>query len=121
MSTQILAKRDRTAGIVLFVFVIALSAPAAFYGVISLSPGSLPLWIDRGIPNIPVVSDIIALVWFVVLFGGRYLLMIAFILNLFLLFRREISFWLRFLASALLVFAIVGILLIESQAGHVRN
>ena len=123
MSVQNLARQNRTAGTILFFSVIALSAPSAFYGLISFFlPGpSLSRWIDRVLLNIPILSDIVAVVWFVVLFGGRYLLAVAFVLNLFLVVRREISPWLRIIASACLVLGLLGSLLVESQAGNVRH
>jgi hypothetical protein len=92
MNSPVPTKRDRTTATLLFISVSVLSVPAAFYGLVSLFPGSMPRWVDRGLPNIPILSDVIAIAWFVVLFGGRYFLMAAFLLNLFLIFRREISF-----------------------------
>jgi hypothetical protein len=121
MNPPVPTKRDRTTATFLFISVSVLSMPAAFYGLVALLPGSMPRWIDRGLPNIPILSDVIAVAWFVVLFGGRYFLMAAFLLNLFLIFRRELSFWLRLLASTFVVFGILAILLVESQARNVRH
>jgi hypothetical protein len=124
MNTHEITSHKKRAGMFLFAAVILLSLPATFYGLLSVTPettlGALDRWL-RGLPNIPIISDLIALAWFIVLLGGRFLCLFAFVLNIFLILRRETSLWMKLVASTFLVFALLGILLVESQARHVRH
>jgi hypothetical protein len=53
--------------------------------------------------------------------GGRFYLLLAFALNVFLLFRRQATIWLRVLVWALFVVAVLGLLGVEADLRHVRH
>jgi len=102
--------------------VFLLSSPAALYQSFTWIGEMLPHWlVHRGTPIPPALANVIALCFFLVALIGRPMCAIAIVLDLVLLFLRGAPVWLRVLASAFVVFAVFGTLLVEIQARYVRQ
>ncbi len=66
-------------------------------------------------------SKLVDLSWIGVAIGGRFYLLFALGLNVFLLFRRQTSIWLKALVWALFVVFVLGVLGVETELKHVRH
>ena len=67
------------------------------------------------------VSSFVALMWFTALLLGPVLFFIAFLLEPFLVFHRNLSVWWKLAAAITLGLAARGILLIGAEAQQVRQ
>lgn len=105
--------------VALAVFVLCL--PATLYRgamwVLEMVPQAL-------VRKMPPMSWFVVFIWdcfFIVAFIGRPICAIALVLDVVLLFLRGIPIWLKLLASAFVVLAVLGTLLVESQAAAGRH
>jgi len=108
-------------GIVLSVLVILTCAPATLYAALWGLSKIVSPQIARGLPPMLPLQNFFALCWFIVALAGRPLCAIALILDVVLILWRGSSVQQKLLASVFLVFAVLGTLLVESQAGRVRH
>jgi hypothetical protein len=117
------ARRGKTevkglaAGVVLSTGVVVSSLPASIYVAFYGFSGVVPRVLVNRFPSMALsVGDFIGWCWLLVILAGRPLAAIALVLDLFLVFWRGAPLPLKFLASAFLIVAVCGTLLIESQA-----
>jgi hypothetical protein len=115
------ARANSAPGIVLLTFVILTCAPATLYGALwSLSKIISPQT-ARALPSMLSLQNFFSLCWFIVVLAGRPLCAIALILDIVLVLWRGQSLLHKIIATFFLFFAVLGTLLVESQAKAVRR
>lgn len=65
-------------------------------------------------------STFINLCWIAVGIGDRFYLLLALVLNIFLLFRKQAPIWLKVFVWILLLLALLGAVCVESEIRHIR-
>ncbi len=95
--------------------------PATLYALFWFVPKLFPAAMLRSLPPMTPVANFFALFWFVVVLFGRPLCVIALVLELILVCQRRTSVERKLLGLSFLVFAVLGTVLIESQAQHARH
>jgi hypothetical protein len=101
------------------VFVICL--PATLYGAVWTCAQIVPAPVARAFPDVPALRNFFAICWFIVVLAGRPLCVVALVLDAGLVLWRKAPAWPKLLGSAFVVFAVLGTLLVESQARAVRH
>jgi hypothetical protein len=121
MSGPSQTKLDTTFGRALTIVVILSCLPAALYAAFwylaKLTSGSH----DPAYPKLPALQDFLGICWFIVVLAGRPLFAVAAVVDVTLLFSRRSSVRQKLAGTALLLLALLGTLLVESQARAVRH
>ena len=115
------SSNKKALGIFLFALIILVCLPATLYGALWCVAKVASATDARAVPRMPALENFFALCWFVVILAGRPMCALAVLLDAILVLMRDVSVLQRILASILVIFAVLGTLLIESQAGHVRH
>lgn len=102
-------------------WVLLISLPAAIYQSATWIWQMLPEGLLHRATPMPTLGNFIGLCFLLVAIAGRPMCAVTIILDLVLLFSRGAPIWLKLLASVFVVLAILGTLLVEAQARHVRN
>lgn len=108
-------------GIALCVVVMLICLPATPYGALWTLARIVPASFARSFPHVPALKNFFGLCWFVVVLAGRPLCVVALVLDAGLVLWRKAPVWPKLVASMFVVCAVLGTLLVESQARAVRH
>jgi hypothetical protein len=121
LSAESSQRAEDSPSVALCIVTTLFCLPATLYGIVWVVSRIVPASFARAFPHVPVLANFFAICWFIVVLAGRPLCAVALVLEFALIFRRKAPAWPKLVASAFLVFAVLGTLLVESQAAAVRH